>query len=142
MTTKELIRKTLKVIENATENGLIGKCYTEDKATCYILGNHLFKSPIEFIHSADKTMFSLLFYDTMDVTNWLMTTRRCYKGYFIQDGKFYQPIDIENTDEVVLVSTKQVLAELELACKQWKHLNRFSNAMEETNGNVFESFKN
>ena len=143
--TKLLILATITEMEaildvNCEAN--IGICETVNGDTVYILGNHLFKSPIEFCMDKTKTMFSLLFYDTLDIKNWSMTLREASHGYFIWNGGFHQldPED-ETGMSAMPVPTKQVMDELRQACENFKGLDGFSKRMEKNGGNVFESFK-
>jgi len=128
--TKLMVVATLKVIEDVMQNGNeknIATSYADNGATCYSLGENLFKSPIEFYHDKTKTMYGLLFYDTMDIKNWSMTLRQAHKGYFIHDGQWLK--EDENGGGVV-VPTAQVMRELREACEMFKGLDDIGKRVE------------
>ena len=132
MTTKQLVVKTLKVIEDVIDgNGEknVGICEGPANTTVYILGNNIYKSPFEFYQDKTKTMFGLLFYDTLKMENWSMTTRQPDHGYFINDGKFYS-----GTNAVTPVPTTQVLKELKSTCEMWKTMNNISKGWDQEGG--------
>ena len=146
MTTKELVVKTLKVLEDemqidGTPN--IGIMNGDKESTIYILGDELFRSPIEFYHDKTKTMFGLLFYDTFDMRNWTMTLRKPSRGYLINDGQFLEP-DLE-CNGAVPVEEQKVFDELREACKLFKQLDAIHNLWDSpagmTLGGVLKTFK-
>ena len=127
--TKKLMKEAVNVIvEVMGKNAKIGQCYT-DTTTCYILGNHIFKTPLEIHVDDTKTMFNVLFFDTMKMENWSMTLRKPSKGYFIHEGDFYTECE-DNADMAVQVSKKQVLDEIRSACESFKVFSDIEKALD------------
>jgi hypothetical protein len=136
---QKLIANTIKVVmEVLGENFKMGECYTES-STCFILGNHLYKTPIEIHLDDTKTMLNVLFFDTLDKMNWSMIMRKPYNSYFCVNGQFYTACE-DNADMAVEVSNKQVLDEVRSACKKFKDFAAIEKALD-SGCSVFEAMK-
>lgn len=136
---KKLMEEAINaIVEVLGENAKIGQCYT-DTTTCFILGENLFKTPLEIHMDDTNTMFNVLFFNTLDAMNWSMTMRKPYKGYFTHKGNFYTTCE-DNEDMSVQVSKKEVLDAIRLACKQYKDFNAIEKALD-NGSSVFEALR-